>query len=222
MAGLDRDDVLLDWSHPWRRGRGVVDLHVSYYGINAPHEQAWKVLTARTRTVTVAGASVEVLEPGALALLTALHAAHHGGRAPRAMADLERAVRAGDRVWREAVEAARELDAVGGLTAGLTMTPAGAALADRLGIAADVAPEALLRRTETGEGFSRLSRAPGLRGKLSLARRELLPSAAFLRWQIPLARRGPAGLAAAYVWRWAWLARRAPAGYRAFRRMRSR
>ena len=218
MAG---DDVLLAWSGPWRRGRSVVDLHTSYYGIGADPARAWEVLSRDTEELTVARATVEALALPQRALLVALHAAHHGGRAPRAMTDLDRAIRlVPEEVWREAASVAEEIDAVGALAAGLTMLPPGEPLALRIGLAGRASPESTLRRTEVAEGFARLSAADGAGARARLLARELCPSPAFLRWSTPLARRGRRGLAAAYVWRWMWLARRAPAGYRAFRRMR--
>jgi hypothetical protein len=221
MTGMADDDVLLAWSGPWRRGRSVVDLHTSYYGIGVDPNRAWEVLARGTEEITVARATVEALALPQRALLVALHAAHHGGRAPRAMTDLDRGVRlVPDEIWRAALSVAEELDAVGALAAGLTMIPPGERLALRMGIAGRASPESTLRRTEVAEGFARLSAAGGPRARARLLARELWPSPDFLRWSTPLARRGRRGLAAAYVWRWMWLARRAPAGYRAFRRMR--
>ena len=104
---------------------------------------------------------------------------------------------------------------------GLTLTDEGRALAGRLGIADRASSAALLRRTEIADGLARLDAAPGAAAKARLLLRELLPSPAFLRWQTSLARRGRRGLLAAYAWRWAWLARRGPTAYRAFRRMRT-
>ncbi len=137
------------------------------------------------------------------------------------MTDLDRAIRlVPEEIWREAASVAEEIDAVGALAAGLTMLPPGEPLALRIGLAGRASPESTLRRTEVAEGFARLSAADGAGARARLLARELCPSPAFLRWSTPLARRGRRGLAAAYVWRWMWLARRAPAGYRAFRRMR--
>ncbi len=50
--------------------------------------------------------------------------------------------------------------------------------------------------------------------------RVMLPTPAFLRWWTPLARRGPLGLPAAYVWRYIHLARTLPAGLASFQRAR--
>jgi hypothetical protein len=221
MTGMAADDVLLSWSGPWRRDRSVVDLHTSYYGIGVNPGRALEVLARDTEQLTVARAPVEGLAHPQRALLVALHAAHHGGQAARAMVDLERAVRLlPDDLWRDAASVADELDAVGAFAAGLTLLPEGERLAQRIGVAGRESPESTLRRTEVAEGFARLHAARGARARAGLLARELMPSPEFLRWRTSLARRGRRGLAAAYVWRWMWLARRAPAGYRAFRRMR--
>jgi hypothetical protein len=223
LSELAGENVLVCWAQPWRRGRSVVDLHTSYYGIGAPAETAWGVLSQGTETAEVARVRVEILSPAARALLIALHAAHHGGKTERAMHDLERALRLlPEDLWRDAAELAVQLRAQGALGAGLMLSASGSALADRLGVAGDVSPLAALRRTEVGEGIARLSLAPGPRAKARILLREAFPSPAFLRWQTSLARRGRRGLAAAYVWRWWWLAHKAPSGYLAFRRARRR
>jgi hypothetical protein len=53
-----------------------------------------------------------------------------------------------------------------------------------------------------------------------MLRHELLPSAAFLRETRPVARRGRAGLAVAYVQRLADIARRLPSAWRSARTAR--
>jgi hypothetical protein len=222
LAELAGENVLVPWAQPWRRGRGVVDLHTSYYGIGVRPDSAWRALSDATEAAEIANVAVEILSPAPRTLLIALHAAYHAGKTPRAMQDLERAVRRlPDELWRDAVELAGRLQALEGLAAGLTLTEPGAALADRLGVAGELSPMAALRRTEVGEGFARLSLVPGLPAKARILARELFPSPAFLRWQTSLARRSRRGLVAAYVWRWWWLASKAPRSYLAFRRTRS-
>ena len=222
LAGLGSDELVDRWACAWRRDRSVVDLHVGFYGIEVDPVLAWRTLSSRTEWIDLLGSPVETLAPAPKALLVVLHCAYHGGRAKRATLDLERALaRLDERTWREVAAVARELGAVGGLAAGLTLTDEGRALAGRLGIADRASSAALLRRTEIADGLARLDAAPGAAAKARLLLRELLPSPAFLRWQTSLARRGRRGLLAAYAWRWAWLARRGPTAYRAFRRMRT-
>ena len=69
-------------------------------------------------------------------------------------------------------------------------------------------------------GFEALAATPGLFAKLRLVAHEMVPTRAFMRWWSPLARRGPLGLAAAYLWRPIWFVGHAPAGLRAWRRAR--
>jgi Uncharacterised nucleotidyltransferase len=221
LSELDSDIILVPWARPWRRGRSVVDLHTSYYGIGVDPDVAWSALTATTEATTVAHTRVEVLAPPARALLVALHAAYHGGRAARAVQDLARAVRllpAG--LWVEAAALADRLHAAEGLVAGLTLLPPGEELVRGLGLEERLSQDSTLRRTDVGEGFARLGEAPGLAQKARILVRELFPSPAFLRWQTSLARRGRRGLLGAYVWRWWWLASKAPASYLAYRRTR--
>jgi hypothetical protein len=222
LAGLGSDELSDHWARAWRRDRSVVDLHVGFYGFEVDPVSAWRILSSRTEWMEVLGSPVETLAPAPKALLVVLHCAYHGGRAKRAMLDLERALmRLDDRAWWEATAVARELGAVGGLAAGLSLTDEGRRLAGRLGIADRASSAALLRRTEIADGLARLSAAPGGVAKARLLLRELIPSPAFLRWQTSLARRGRRGLLAAYAWRWAWLARRAPTAYRALRQIRT-
>jgi hypothetical protein len=70
-------------------------------------------------------------------------------------------------------------------------------------------------------GLVILRSTPGAGPKARLVAREAFPTRAFMRTWSPLARRGPAGMAAAYAHRPFWLARRLPAAYRAYRRARA-
>ena len=87
---------------------------------------------------------------------------------------------------------------------------------------AEASVDALLRvaHVPLAHGFEELATTRGIRAKLAVLRQELIPSAEFMRWWSPLARRGPLGLAASYVWRPLYLALKAGPGLLAWRRAR--
>lgn len=224
---LDDPGRFLSHAEPWRRPSdgALVDLHRTLTHVRgvAP-EAAWLELSGWTEPFRVGEASGLVLNVPARALLVALHAAHHGPSTAKPIEDLGRALeRVADESWAGAATLARQLDAEEAFANGLRMHPAGAELAERLDLPSS--PLARLAserqsRARMAAGVERLVRAPGLWGKLALARRELLPSAEFLRWSSPLARRGRLGLAVAYLERPLVLAWKAPASVLAWRRLR--
>ena len=211
-------------SHPWVRPRdgAAVDLHQTVFGVGAEPEQLWAALSAGAVPGLVGGEEVLMPSFPARLLHVSLHAVQHGGAVPsKPMLDLERALAgAPEETWREAAELAARLRAAGTFAAGLRLLPAGRELAAAIGCADAQGAEATLRvgGVPLAEGFRDLAEAPGLRARLEILGRELAPSPAFMRWWTPLARHGVPGLAAAYVWRWLWLASRALPGYRAWRR----
>jgi hypothetical protein len=151
------------------------------------------------------------------ALLVGLHAAHHGLTLPKPLQDLERALaRLDDGTWRQAAEMARSLGAEAEFAAGLSLRPQGAAVAGRLGLDAarakravrlrGAAPAALViewlvTELRTRSTFSDRARVMG---------RLLVPSREWMLQGYPLARRGPAGMAAAYLVRPIRVARMVP------------
>jgi hypothetical protein len=224
------EEGLPDWwlehaSSWWRRADGVVvDLHRTLPGIGVADEVAWRVLTARTDRLPVAGYPVRVLAPGARALHVALHAMHHGERWHRPVAELERAVVAlDDGTWQKAVRLAEELDAVSALATGLTLAAGGAELAERLGIAGATSTRAALLATTpppVALGIDQLVRARGVRTRAAIMARKLVPPAGFMRRWHPIAARSRIGLVAAYLYRPVWILLRSPAAFRAWRRAR--
>jgi hypothetical protein len=170
--------------------------------------QVWAALRPGSEELIVAGTPTPVLGRPARLAHVALHAAHHGPRVERPIEDVRRALRrASEEEWREAADVAARIGATRAFAAGLALGRGGAPAA---GDAAEVPLAA---------GFARVSAAPGLRAKARLVAEELVPSAEFMRWWTPLARRSRRGLAAAYLWRWAFLEVRAPAALTAWRRM---
>jgi hypothetical protein len=214
-------------AHTWvhERERVPVDLHRTLVGIGAEPKAVWEAYCANTETVTMRGVDIEIPSAAARTLQVALHAAHHGVQIGKPLADLDRALeRVDEATWREAAQLAETLRATVPFATGLRLLPAGQALAHRLGLPETRSVEAALRAETVPPmalGFVWLSEAHGARAKARLVARELFPSPAFLRTWTPLARRGPAGLAAAYVWRTLWLFLHFPGAFRAWRRARS-
>jgi len=227
IARLEHPNLESFASYPWGReteGAGMqsIDMHATLAGIGASFPGVWSVLSSGTSELPIAGRRVPILGEPARAMHIALHAAHHHEGKP--MLDLDRALeRLDDGLWRAATEVAEALDATAAFATGLRLTPAGDALAHRLGVheAHSVAAALKLENVPLAEGLEHLTRAPGLRAKLAILRNELLPTPDFLRWWTPaLARRGRLGLAAAYLWRVCWLSGHLPAGFLAWRRAR--
>ncbi len=203
-------------SHPWSlKGRGDVDMHATLEGLGADMDVVWGELTAERETLELAEGEVQMLaEPGRL-LHVALHVAQHVDG--KAVTDLDRALsRVRDESWRAAAELAERVEAMPAFLTGLRARPEGEALIGRLGLREVHSVQSLLRaeRVPLAEGLHELTEAKGLRAKLGIVRDELFPSHEFMRWWSPLARRGPLGLAAAYVWRPIYFVTRLPAAAR--------
>jgi Uncharacterised nucleotidyltransferase len=212
-------------ANPWGRDAdgATVDLHATVFGAGASPGEVWHSLRPHFVSMPLGDATVNVLDDAGRALLVPLHAAQHGGTTHRPLGDLARALdRVPEETWRQSAQLVAELDAVTPFACGLRMRPEGVLVAERLGL-----PDAGLfdlLEEQTGAplalGFDRLARTRGLGAKLTLIRREVAPSAERLRWLSPVARRGPVGLAAAYVQRPLWLLRHAVPSWLAWRRRR--
>ena len=192
-----------------RRPSVVVDLHHGIEGVCADPAKLWAALTSDLHRLDVAGLPADVPGQPALALIVALHAAHHGVDGGKHLEELRRALeRAGLETWQEARQLAERLEAVPSLAAGLRLLTEGAAVAERLQLPHHTDRVTALRAASahsTAIGFARLLAAPGVRGKLALAARKLVPTPAFMRHWSRLARRGRPGLVLAYLWRPLWL-----------------
>jgi hypothetical protein len=209
------DTIPHDWpkhARTWYRGGGGnVDLHRTLVGVGVSDVELWRILSSETETMRVGGAAVEVLDLPGRALVVALHAAKDGTRKDKVRHDLGHALdRVETGVWREAGRLGARLGALPAFAAGLRLLPPGERLARELDLPTEVPMEAALRNRGGAPpfavGIEWLARAPGLRGKLALVGRKLVPPPAFMRSWTPLARGGPLGLAAAYVWRPFWVA----------------
>jgi hypothetical protein len=200
-----------------RRPPVVVDLHRGIEGARADPAELWTALTSGCHRIDVAGVPADAPGEPALALIVALHAAHHGFRGSKHVEELRRALeRANFETWQEALRLASRLEAVPSLAAGLRLLPEGAAVAERLRLSHNSDRVTALRAASahpTAIGFARLAATAGVRAKLALAGRKLVPTPAFMRHWSRLARRGRSGLVLAYLWRPVWLLLRLlPAG----------
>jgi hypothetical protein len=210
----------------WFRERdGVtIDLHRTLPQVSADPGLVWSELCRHTVTMDIGGAATPVLDRPASALLVALHAAHHGCAWGSAIEDLRRATERLDLAcWGEALELASTLDAIAAMGTGLGLTPAGTAIAERLGLGTTPSFGLLLRWSNAPWGSSFLDALisqGGLGARIRLLWQLVWPKPPTLRLVSPLARRGTRGLVAAYAIRPAQLLRRAPAAVLARRRVR--
>jgi putative nucleotidyltransferase-like protein len=205
-----------------RRHDGVtVDLHRTLLGVGIGADEAWTILSEHVEPIRIGRGQVDRFTDVASAVHVALHAAQHGHRGTKSSEDLERAIsRFGAKTWEDAAALATRLQAIPGFAAGLRLLPEGADLAERLSLPTGKSFETALHAGSpppTALGFVQLGKTPGLRAKLALLRDELAPTPSFMRALYPVARRGPLGLAASYVWRPAWLLWRAGPAIRAIR-----
>jgi hypothetical protein len=221
-----RPDDRPAWSRTWQRATdgAEVDLHMTIVGIGAAPNEVWAVLAESVEPVEVARARLDGLNAEATLVVVALHAAHHGTELRQPLVDLARAIeRFPTTTWTAAAELADRLAAMPAFAAGLRLLPAGAALAERLGLPDAASAEVVLRAggaPPMALGFEWLSRVPGFRAKTRLIAGKLVPDVQFMRAWSPLARRGRVGVAAAYAFRLVWLAWHAIPGFIAWSRAR--
>ena len=212
------------WVRP--ADRMHVDLHRTLGGVEATGVDPWEVLAVGTESMQVGGMEVEILSEPARALHVALHAALPGPNSRKTLFDLSRALeRLPAATWRAAAELAARLRAEGAFEGGLRRLPAGAELADTLDLSPGRSVEAALLAGSAPYSawtLDRLSKARGIRAKLRIVVPRLFPKPEFMRVWYPLARRGPAGLALAYLRRFAWLFTAAPRALAAWLRARRR
>jgi Uncharacterised nucleotidyltransferase len=206
----------------FRRGLESIDLHSTLAGLGAPAQDVWDALWPRARTLAVSGRSVHVPDRPAVLMHIALHAAHHVEGRP--LEDLERAIAAAtDDEWRAAAALAAELGGLEAFASGMRLLADGAAIAVRLDLAeaGSVGYDLRVAQVPLAEALHELMAAP-VREKLRIIAREVFPNAAFMRWWMPMARRGRAGLIASYPRRWLRLLRELPAAILTVARVRRR
>ena len=192
---------------------GAVDLHRSLPMVGAEPETTWRLLSANTAPLRVAGVETECLSIPARALHLSLHAAQHPEQ-QRPQEDLERGLAILDiPTWRKAATVAQELRATAPFAAGLRRTERGSEVAAALGLPESGGSGSTLGLTGPAATLEGISRAGGLRERLRLAAWHAAPPPAYLRSWSPLARRGRAGLVLAYLMRpFVLIGRLVPAG----------
>ena len=203
-AGVDDFLGVLN-AEAWADQNGCcLDLHWRLAGWELAAEQTWELLYGERATIEVGGHRASALGADALALHVATHAAQHGPGDVKAMGDLARAV---DRwpaaQWQRAADLAARVMATDAMSAGLRLLPAGAALAQRLGLPAGTATSWAIRHRATrprGTFHLRaLVETRGWRARGEILRRSLLPTPAWIAAQSPSARRSAPALLAAYA-----------------------
>jgi hypothetical protein len=215
----------------WRRNgdRAKVDLHWRLPGTEATPTSAWELLAAGAEPLRVGGVQAEALSKPARALHIVLHAAQHGHWTRKPRVDLDRALDRLDlEVWKAAAALADDLGAATAFAAGLRLTNAGGALADRLGLPPDL-PVAWALRAGTSppkaEAFilrwDHLVAAQGTRARLRSGALSLVPPVSYMERSFPIARHGRLGLCTAYLFRVLRALGRAPWAWRAIRHARA-
>ncbi|HVF53266.1 MAG TPA: nucleotidyltransferase family protein [Actinomycetota bacterium] len=208
----------------WVRGVGhtALELHTTLVGVGAPRESVWRTLSSHKETLHVAGRPLPVLSPAAIAFQIALHAAQHGPTSPKALEDLNRALKRVDfEGWRIAASIAEGLDAIPAFGVGLRLDGEGVELADELGLPSRPTVELIIRSRGHSRGalaLDWLDARPGVAFKARFLLRKIASPRRFIRDWDPRATRGPGALALAYVRRWIWLARETPGAIRDLRR----
>ncbi len=187
------------------RDDATVDLHRALYGLGASPAEQWGALSSRSVPVTIAGSEVPALAVPARAMHVALHVAQHGPTMRQPLEDLSRALAiVSDQDWDAARQLAEQLEGLAAFAGGLQSHEQGRALMARLAIPAPDSTDVLLRTANWTPGALHLDwlvETRGVRAKLRVFARGLVPPAKAMRAKWPLARRGRRGLAACYFWR---------------------
>jgi Uncharacterised nucleotidyltransferase len=205
----------------WRRADGgpPIDLHWALPEAGATPAAQWAELTRETRRLTIADGELETLGQVASCALVALHAVRHAAL-PKPAEDLSRAVRIAPRdTWLAAAEFAHRIDATEGFSAGLRTLPAGAALAEAIGVPPPRSTRARLLTQSPppgADGLDALVTARGARARARLIARTLVPTRRWMRSSTRLGRRGGTWLVGAYAWHPIAVLGRLPAAARAW------
>ncbi len=212
-------------------GRAIVDLHRVLHGMeDLPDQDVWDLVSGATRTCAVRGVEVDIPGPPVRTLHLALHLHVRDGPGAQAWRDLERGIARVDHAeWEQAADLARALGIDGDMAARLRALPEGKPLADRLRLP-ETGPDRYYshqavhhrRARPEVQSLAYFASRSGWAAKAAYARRKLLPPPPFMRQRHAIARRGRAGLLAAYAWRGAIFAVRAPQAVVQWRRIRRR
>jgi hypothetical protein len=192
------------WTRMDQGGAVWIDLHWRLDGCDAPGDVIWSALEATRGSIDLHGRKTAIPGDGGLALHLALHAAHHGRDGAKAMGDLARGVERWPLgVWRSAARLAEAMQGIPAFAAGLRLQPEGAEIATELGLPPTAELDWEIRhRSARPRGTFHLraiSNAGGVRERLSVLRRSLLPTRAWILWEFPWAARRRPLLAVAYL-----------------------
>jgi hypothetical protein len=212
-----------EYADTWQREAdgAVIDLHWRLPGTRAPASEVWSTLSHHTVPTTIGSEPAEVLDAPGSAMLCALHVASHGLDVARPLEDLDRAlVRLPLATWQGAAALAAEIDATDEFADGLRLSPTGGEVADALDLPRHPSVAARLNTRTSPSGAISVQWAfqhNRWRDRVRFVFLILFPPPTKLRTRSALARKGAAGLAAAYFVNPFWVARRAPAAIRYWR-----
>ena len=206
VRGID-DFMGLLHSEEWYRHEpdgALVDLHWRLAGCGGDPETVWTALDGSRQSIEIGGRALPVPGDSALAMHTAIHAAHHGPGDLKARADLARAVERWPlETWSSAARLAATVDATEPISAGLRTLEQGEQLASALDL--PETPEltwAIEHRDERPRGTFHLDgllSTRGVRARADVIRRSLFPTRDWIVWSYPWASGGPLRLAAGYA-----------------------
>lgn len=166
----------------WRRPSdgAEVDVHEAIFGARATNADLWRQLAAHRDSIELGGARIPALDGAGVAVVVALHAAHHGAAVPHTLTDLGRALARFELpVWQESAALATDIEAITAFRQGLSMLPAGTACLAELGLQPAVSIRSSLRRRGVElpyyltEALSPRERAAILRRRLTASRGEV-------------------------------------------------
>lgn len=180
----------------------LVELHLWLPGAAADPREVWDVLSEGRGWVEVDGVRVPCLGRPGLAMGLALHAAQHGPRYAKGLAELELGLeRWPSKVWQEAAELAARTGAVETFAAGLRLIPDGVRAARALNLpASDRIDWEIRNACARPRGVFHLRafvEAEGATARLSVLRRALFPKRPWIvtehgwarqgGWRVPMA-----------------------------------
>lgn len=190
---------------------GDVDLHRNLHGLPTGDELLWEVFDGATTVLPVGGRDIRVLDRSGVALHVVVHAVQNGFRL-HTDEDLRRAIATLPvQEWEAVAALASRLGIADLLGMGLRHHPAGAAIADRLGLPQSADADSPFHLVLLGGPRGTISllmfKDTPWRERLRLVRWALLPSRAKVRYVSELPDARGWSLAGAYVRWWQDLAR---------------
>jgi hypothetical protein len=173
----------------------LVELHLWLPGASADPQQVWDALMAYRAWAEVGGVRVPCLSDPAQAMSLALHAAQHGPRLQKGLAELVLALEQWPtEIWEAAARLAARTGALEAFAAGLRLIPPGAELAYTLDLPATERADWEIRnagaRPRGTFHLRAFMDADGATGRLSVLRRSLFPKRAWIAAEYASARRG--------------------------------